>query len=86
MAGAVLPADGAPLGEEFQVNSYTTGDQGLASLRAGGAGDFVVAWTSLGSGGDDTSGYSIQARRFRVPCFADGFEDGDSGRWSITVP
>ena len=79
-------ADGAPLGGEFQVNSYTTGDQGLASLRTGGAGDFVVAWTSLGSGGDDTSGYSIQARRFRVPCFADGFEDGDSGRWSITVP
>src|SRR5262245_54391576 len=53
-----------PLGGDFAVNSYTTGNQERPAVAAGPAGDFVVAWASNGSTGTDTSSYSIQARRF----------------------
>ncbi|MDH3525833.1 MAG: hypothetical protein OES32_19855, partial [Acidobacteriota bacterium] len=56
--------DGTPAGGQFQVNSYTTGGQYDPAVGPDGAGGFVVAWTSPGSGGSDTSAYSIQARRF----------------------
>ena len=58
--------DGAanPLGTEFQVNSYTTGSQGPASVAPDGAGGFVVVWDShYGSGNDQSSG-RIYGRRF----------------------
>ncbi len=48
-------------------------------------GDFVVAWESEGSGGDDTSGYSIQRSPVAL-IFTDGFESGDTTAWSSTVP
>src|SRR6185503_8152787 len=37
---------GLPVGAEFQVNSYTTGDQGQASVAPIGSGNFVVVWQS----------------------------------------
>jgi hypothetical protein len=42
--------DGAlnPVGGEFRVNTYTTGDQESPSVAADGAGNFVVVWTSSG--------------------------------------
>jgi hypothetical protein len=43
---------GNPRGQEFQVNSYTTGIQGYASVASTGGGDFVVSWTSLYQDGD----------------------------------
>jgi hypothetical protein len=55
---------GLPLGEGFQVNSYTTSFQRSPSVSASGEGGFVVVWASNGSFGDDTSAYSVQARRF----------------------
>jgi hypothetical protein len=79
-------ADGTPLGGELQVNTYTTGDQQLAAVAADGQGRFVVAWQSTGSSGTDTSGPSIQAQRLHATFFADGFETGDTGRWSAVVP
>ena len=57
-------ADGSPVGSEFQINTYTTGGQGVPQAAFGANGDFVVAWESLGSAGSDTDGYSIQARLF----------------------
>src|SRR5215468_5798074 len=57
-------ASAQPLGTEFQVNTYTTGNQQRAAVAAAPAGGFVVAWSSNGSSGSDTSGYSIQAQRF----------------------
>lgn len=57
-------AGGTPLGSQFQVNSFTTGDQHSPDVAIDGLGNFVFAWTSQGSGGDDTSEDSIQARRF----------------------
>jgi hypothetical protein len=63
----LIDADGTPLGQsEFQVNTYTTGNQEWPSVAANSEGDFVVAWNSDGSFEDDHDGASIQARRFRA--------------------
>jgi hypothetical protein len=57
-------AQGAPAGGQLQVNSYTNLDQWFARVVPDGAGGFVVDWQSGGSFGTDTSGYSVQLRRF----------------------
>ena len=46
---------GAALGGQFQVNTYSTSNQFLPSVASDAEGNFVVAWTSLGSSGGDTS-------------------------------
>lgn len=61
--GQRFALDGAPVGDQFQVNSYTTASQGGPAVIGTGDGSFVVAWTSGGSYGSD-SDYSIQARQF----------------------
>jgi len=62
---AALPAGAqAPVGGEFQVNTYTTGVQYYPAVAADADGDFVVVWTSHGSSGTDTDGYSIQGQRY----------------------
>lgn len=68
-----LTSGGAFLGDEFQVNTYTTGDQALAAVGMDTVGGFVVVWNSEGSGGSDTDGRSIQGRRFA----AGGYPLGD---------
>lgn len=55
---------GMPIGGEFQVNSYTTGNQHSASVAVDGAGNFFVAWVSDGSSGTDSDLNSIQAQRY----------------------
>ena len=62
---------GAPLGGEFLVNTYTTGQQNLGSVRAGEAGSFVVAWNSVSQDGD---GDGVFAQRFRSDGTRRGFE------------
>jgi len=57
-------ADGIALGPEFQVNSYTTGDQLYPRVASNAAGDFVVVWESAGSSGSDSSLSSVQGRFF----------------------
>ena len=57
-------ADGTPLGDEFQVNTYTASDQQRPSIAVDAAGNFVVVWTSLGSVGNDQSDTSIQGQRY----------------------
>ncbi len=79
-------SEGIPLGAQFQVNAYTTGDQFGPRVVALSDGDLVVAWTSDGSYGSDTSDTSVQARRLRTPFFMDGFESGDLSRWSSALP
>src|SRR5688572_17674499 len=44
--GQRFSAAGAPLGGEFQVNTYTTGRQASARVSAADGGRFVVVWTS----------------------------------------
>jgi hypothetical protein len=46
-------------GNDFQVNSYTTGDQSHADVAADADGDFVVAWR-----GETYYGYAIFGRRY----------------------
>ena len=59
--GRVFTAAGAPLGGEFQVNSFTPGLQGRPAVSADGAGNFVVVWESAWQ---DGGGAGIFGRRF----------------------
>lgn len=79
-------SDGSATGPQFQVNSYTTENQYLAAVAVDPSGDFVVVWSSEGSAGTDSSGLSVQAQRFTLQLFADGFESGDTSGWSMTMP
>jgi len=46
--------NGAPLGPQFNVNTYVVGDQYLPSLAMDSAGDFVAVWGSVGQDGSST--------------------------------
>src|SRR5262249_24723607 len=52
---------GVPQGIEFQVNTYTTGDQASPSVAMDAAGNYIITWQS---DGQDSSGYGIFAQRF----------------------
>jgi hypothetical protein len=54
---------GAPLGGEFQVNTYTPDYQRYASVASDPVGNFVVVWHS-GPFGQDGSGYGVFAQRY----------------------
>jgi len=62
--GRLFAASGAPVSEQFQVNTYTTGSQSYSSVASDSAGNFVVVWQTGGSAGMDTSGYSVQGQRY----------------------
>jgi hypothetical protein len=84
--GCRVSSTGVPLGSQFQINSYAPGDQVLPAVAADAAGNFVVAWQSFGSSGGDSSGRSIQARRFTLAIFRDGFEGGTTDAWDVVLP
>jgi len=48
-------------GNEFQVNTYTPGNQDNPRVAMDSAGDFVVAWQS---DAEDGSGYAIESRQY----------------------
>jgi len=57
----------SPVGSEFRVNTYTTGNQRLfsetnQSVAMDADGDFVVTWTSVGQDGDSNG---IYAQRYQ---------------------
>ncbi len=54
-------ADGSPLGDEFQVNTYTSSNQSTPAVAVDDAGRFFVVWVSGLEDGDVTG---IQGRRF----------------------
>ncbi len=54
--GQILDNDGTKIGSEFQVNSYTTGEQLLSAIASNGSGYFVV-WIS--QSGQDGSLHGI---------------------------
>ena len=94
--GQRYSAAGVPQGAEFQVNSYTAGDQRSPAIATDADGDFVVVWQSNGSSGGDTSDLSVQGQRFRVTgdlsgrAFldqdSDGIQDpGEPGIAGVTV-
>jgi hypothetical protein len=54
-------AGGAPLGEEFQVNEFTTSHQARPAVAVDGGGNFIIVWESLGQ---DGSLSAVIGRRF----------------------
>ena len=81
--GRCYAANGTALGDQFQINTYTTNDQGASQAAFDADGRFVVVWRSEGSSSTDTFGFSAQGQRF-APLgiiFADGFESGDISAW-----
>jgi hypothetical protein len=62
--GQRFDPNGGTLGGEFQANTYTTNFQEWPRALGTPDGGFLVAWDSFGSFGSDSSGYSVQARRF----------------------
>jgi hypothetical protein len=64
-------AAGATQGSEFQANTYTTNDQAFPSVALDSAGDFVIAWSSIG---EDGSLQGIYARHYSSAGAADGGE------------
>ena len=61
--GQRFASDGTPAGGEFQVNSYTTGDQNFPQVAMSSNGDFVVVWDS-GSTLGNANGQRVQGQRF----------------------
>jgi hypothetical protein len=61
--GQHFAASGAPLGAEFQANTYTTSNQGHAgpSVAVDLSGNYVVTWSSYGQDGD---GFGVFAQRY----------------------
>jgi len=57
-------SNGSAIGNQIQVNTYTTGDQRQPSVAVGPSAEFVVVWQSAGSPESDSDGYSIQGMRF----------------------
>ena len=48
--GQRYTSDGNALGDEFQVNTYTTASQGRSSVASDADGNFVVVWSGAGDG------------------------------------
>ena len=75
--GVALSAEAqAPLlvGEQFQVNTYTTDNQVGPSVSVDANGSFVVVWRGNGSAGTDTSAESIHGQRYSTSGAALGAE------------
>ncbi len=86
--GQAYDAAGVPAGGEFQVNTYTTGNQFGPSVARSAPGEFVVAWMSYGSNSTDTTNWSVQGQRYTTGgevVFSDGFESGDTTGWTSTT-
>jgi len=82
-----LSADGMPVGEDFQVNSWTSGYQQHPAVSTTPSKEIVVVWEG---GYDDPVKYyedGIWGQRIDEDLlFASGFEFGDVTGWSATVP
>ena len=64
-------AAGVAQGSEFQVNTFTPGNQRFSTVAMDTDGDFVVTWSSRGQEGDD---YGIYAQRYNAAGVAQGSE------------
>lgn len=78
----VFRHDGTPMSDQQQINSFGEADQLLPAVGYKGNGEFGIIWQSQGSHGDDQSGWSIQGRTIYTGIFRDGFESGNTNRWS----
>jgi hypothetical protein len=65
----IFDGGGLPVGDELQVNTWTTGSQSRPEIVSPAAGDFVVVWHSYLQ---DGSGYGVFGQRFMIPGFCTG--------------
>jgi hypothetical protein len=68
--GQRFDSAGVAQGGEFQVNTYTTGNQFFPAVAMDDAGDFVVVWSSP----QDGSSYGVFGQRFQFNGATDGSE------------
>jgi hypothetical protein len=87
--GAATALAQVPSGPEFQVNTFTPGQESRSAIASDAAGNFVVAWDDSVV---DGSGYAVIARRFgangvpRGPEFrVNGYTTGDQYRPAVAV-
>lgn len=73
--GQRFDADGAKVGVEFQINSYSIGQQFYQSIATLADGSIVVTWASEGQ---DGSGYGIYAQHFSLPPIQVTYTEGDA--------
>jgi hypothetical protein len=66
-----LLSDVIAVGQEFQVNTYTTGSQLHPALATDADGDFLIAWHS---NGQDGSSYGVYAQRYDAAGIPQGTE------------
>jgi hypothetical protein len=64
-------AAGVPQGQEFKVNTYTTGGEFWPAIASDPTGNFVVSWDSSSQEG---AGYGIYAQRYNAAGAAQGGE------------
>jgi len=88
--GRRYDASGNALGPQFQVNTYTTSMQWVPSVAVNADGNFVVVWSSYGSAGSDTDGFSAQGQRYDAGGNAVGtqfqintYTTSDQGAYSV---
>ncbi len=79
--GRRYTATGAPVDNQFQINTGYAGEQTFPAVALDPDGDAVVVWGSTSSDGTDPVGGSIQ-KTSPKQVFADGFESGDTSAWS----
>ncbi|HAC66079.1 MAG TPA: hypothetical protein DCF68_21735, partial [Cyanothece sp. UBA12306] len=73
--GQRYDSNGIPVGNEFQINTYTNDNQWYPSVTELSDGDFVVTWESWGQ---DGSFGGIYGQRFRSDIFSEILiDDGD---------
>ncbi len=63
-----------PVGPEFQVNSYTTGDQLYSAVAMDADGNYVITWQSYGQDGGSYGGTGIYAQRYNAAGVPQGSE------------
>ena len=59
-----LASDGTPLSEDFQVNTYSTGDASFIQAAFGDDGGLVIAWGNDGGSPVGDNDGAVAARRF----------------------
>ncbi len=70
--GQIFNATAAKVGTEFQVNTYTTGNQAAPTVAALSTGNFVVTWED--QSGEDGSGYGVFGQLFNATAAKVGTE------------
>lgn len=59
--GRLVDGDGSPVGDQFQVNTHTTGGQGFVAATSTAGGGFVATWENVNAADPDRD---VRARVF----------------------